>query len=142
MLENEFEQDISTTTAYYRRMIYDSCKNHPSGVLNGYLVLDKHQNTISKKGRKKFSVLSGKRNNSIYGSVKCSESKTHSHSLTAMVIAYSVCNNLMEIFREYPFEKFKIEVETYPRYEYRNKRFRKYHKTGDDLTFLKADIEW
>lgn len=142
MLANKFEQDIYNTTYYYVHMICDSCQSHSSGALNGYLVLDAHQNIISKKGRKNFSALSGRIDNRTHGSVKCSETKTHAQSLSAIAIAYSVRNNLMEIFRGYPFEKFEIEVETYPRYEYRNKRFRKYHKTGDDLAFLKADIEW
>ena len=59
-----------------------------------------------------------------------------------MVIAYAVRNNLINNFEDYPFKKFEIELETYPKYRYDKYGFRKYKKTGDDISLLKTHIEW
>lgn len=136
------KQDVFDTTKHFQDVICENYENHSSGSLRGYLILDKDCNVIPRKKRKYYSAFLNANSTNCLGSVKCRETRACSRSLTAMVIAYSVRNNLMEIFQEYPFEKFEIELETYPQYQHKKSRFKKYRKTGDDLTFLKADIKW
>lgn len=140
---NMIEIDIDETTRYLTDIIYRKYQEHTHGTMKGYLVPDSKCNLITKEERKFYS--SQTENDyyaNIYGSVKCSETASLTKSLKAMVIAYTVQNNLTEYFKKYPFIKFKIQLETYPKYRYEKTRFMKYRKTGDDITFLKVDIEW
>lgn len=143
MICKMIEKDIEEATKYLTNIIYRKYKENTHGAIKGYLVPDHDNCVISKGERKYFSSLDTPETNKIWqGSVKCSETKRLTRSLTAMVIAYTVRNNLTEYFTKYPFKKFKIEMETYPKYRYEKTRLIKYRKTGDDITFLKVDIEW
>lgn len=138
-----FNQDVSETTSRLAQIIRKRYEENTHGEINGYLVLDEIRGVISKEERKYFSALGTQGVlKSCHGSVKCSETGWLTQSLTAMIIAYIVKNNLLEIFKDYPFKKFEIELETYPKYRYEKLRIRKYRKTGDDISFLKVAIEW
>lgn len=135
--------DVTETTTHLANFIRQKYAENTSGMLKGYLVSDEKQGVISQEERKIYFALGTKEVLSPYhGSVKCSETGYLTRSLTAMIIAYAVRNNLMELFRDYPFKKFEIKLETYPKYRYEKNRFWKYRKTGDDLCFLKIDMEW
>lgn len=134
--------NISESTALLARIIRQKYESSTHGTLKGYLVLDDNRCVISKSERKAFSATANSGFFPCHGSVKCSEINVLTRSLTAMIIAYSVRNNLLEIFRDYPFKKFELEIESYPKYRYYENRLLKYQKTQDELSFLKTDIEW
>ncbi len=137
------EKDIEEATWRLTDIICQKYQENTHGALKGYLVPDHICCVISKRERKYFSSHDAPGTcNAWHGSVKCSETKSLTRSLAAMTIAYTVKNNLIEYFKKYPFIKFKIELETYPKYRYEKTRLIKYRKTGDDITFLKVDIEW
>ena len=105
--------------------------------------MDDKKGVIAKDERKSYSAHSGSRDfASCFGSVKCSETKPFVRTLTAILIAYSVRNNLLEMFRDFPFEKFEIELESYPKYDLKENSFWKYRRTEDDVSFLKIDLKW
>ena len=144
MIAKALDLDILATTKYLADIICQNYENHSCGHLKGYLVQDSDCHVITRKMRKAFSAQTADSSNttSCLGSVQCSETKPMTKTLAAMLIAYSVQNNLMRMFKDYPFVKFKIVPETYPQYKYEKRGLRRYKRTGDDVTFLKADIKW
>ena len=142
MLSKTINKDIEETTMSLTEIICKKCREHTHGTIKGYLIPDQACNVICKKERKDFSLDTQGLYSAYHGSVKCSETDRLIRSLSAMIIAYTVKNNLTDYFTKYPFKKFKIELETYPKYRYEKTRFVKCRKTGDDITFLKVDIEW
>jgi len=143
MTNTAVQSDINETTTCLAEIILRKYKENTSGTLKGYLVMDDARGVITKKERKNYSAFGGNGTVvSCFGSIKCSNTKPYTRSLTAMVIAYSVRNKLMEIFRDYPFEKFEIQLDSYPEYRYEQNRIIKYRKTGDDVSFLKIDMRW
>ena len=142
MLFETIYKDIEETTMSLTEIIYQKYREHTHGTIKGYLVPDHVHNIICKKERKDYSLDSQSFCNAYHWSIKCSETDRLIRSLSAMIIAYSAKNNITDYFSRYPFKKFEIELETYPKYRYEKNRFVKYRKTGDDITFLKVDIEW
>lgn len=142
MMCNIIEEDIKETTISLIEIICQKYREHTHGAIKGYLIPNQSRSVISKGERKYFSLDAQGNYSTYHGSVKCSETNRLIRSLTAMMIAYTVKNNLTDYFQEYPFKKFKIGLETYPKYRPEKTRFMKYRKTGDDITFLKVDIEW
>lgn len=136
------DYNVIETTALLAQIIRQKYEETTYGSLKGYLVPDVTHSIISRSERKYFSAFGRETLSPCHGSVKCSETGWRTRSLTAMIIAYSVRNNLMDIFRDYPFKKFEIEIETFPKYRFTEKKFWRYRKTGDDLSFLKANIKW
>lgn len=137
------ETDINESTIRLAQIICRKYEEHTSGTLKGYLVMDDLRGVIAKKERKFYSATSGNRSYaSCFGSIKCSEIKPFTRTLKAILIAYSVRNNLLKLFEDFPFKKFEIELESYPKYDYKENRFFKYRKTGDDISFLKIDMKW
>ena len=143
MNSNVLAQDVAETTNRLAQIICRKIKESTHGEIKGYLIPDEIRSVISKNERKNFSALDTQGVLvPCYGSVRCSETNWLTRSLTAMVIAYAVRNNLINNFEDYPFKKFEIELETYPKYRYDKYGFRKYKKTGDDISLLKTHIEW
>lgn len=143
MITNALNLEITATTEYLANSIRQNYENNPCGELKGYLVQDADCLVISRKMRKNFTARTTNTGTTPWlGSVQCSETKPLIKTLKSMLIAYCVQNNLMELFKDYPFVKFKIVPETYPQYKYEKRGLHRYKRTGDDVTFLKADIKW
>lgn len=143
MNNNLLVQDILETTDCLSNIICEKRKENIHGEIKGYLVPDDICCVIQKKERKFFSS----RNTQTLlfpclGSVKCSESRELIRTFSAMIIAYAVRNNLMNIFAMDSFKRFEIELETYPKYKYDESSIWKYKRTGDDISLLKTHIEW
>ncbi len=137
------KSDINETTLRLAQIICGKYEENTSGTLKGYLVMNDKRGVIDKDERKSYSAHTGCGDFAPYfGSVMCSETKPFTRTLKAILIAYSVRNNLMEIFRDFPFKKFEIELESYPKYDIRKNSFWKYRRTEDDVSFLKIDMKW
>lgn len=143
MTNSIVKSDINETTIRLAQIICRKYEENTSGALKGYLVMDDRNGVIAKNERKRYSAHGGSGDFApFYGSVKCSETKPFIRTLKAILIAYSVRNNLMEMFRDFPFQKFEIELESYPKYDFKENSFWKYHRTEDDVSFLKIDMKW
>ena len=121
------DSDVNNLTTCLAQIIDRKYAEDTCGCIKGYLVADEIRDFISRSERRHFSAF---------------YTNYFPHILTEILIAYTVQNNLMEIFKDYPFKKFKIEIETYPKYRYDANRFWKYRRTGDELSLLKIAMEW
>lgn len=119
--------EINHLTKCLAQIIDQKYAENTCGNIRGYLVADEIQGFIPKQERKRFSAL---------------HTNQFTHALREILLAYTVQNRLMELFKDYPFKKFRIEIEAYPKYRYDANRFVKYRRTGEKLSFLKIVMKW
>ena len=121
---NVTETEIKNITISIKNQILEQFQQEPTGIIRGYLVLNEPERILSSRRKEKIAV------------------QNNTNSLQEMVIAYIVRNELMDFFQDYPFEKFQICLETFPRYKKMLSGLFPYHRTDEFVTFLKADIKW